>query len=106
MTLKDQHQRDIVLSGSKNFFVSAAAGTGKSTLLARKITRLLENEQQIPIEHLIAITYTNKAADDLRSKVELEISNREQDPSLNPSTRQHLRTCILDLPKMFYWYYS
>ncbi|MDR2812330.1 MAG: UvrD-helicase domain-containing protein [Puniceicoccales bacterium] len=55
-----------------NFSVIAPAGTGKTTAITRRIADIVAH-QSIPLEKLIIVTYTNKAAEELRQRALLEI---------------------------------
>src|SRR5207302_1546631 len=48
--------------------VRAGAGTGKTTVLVERIARLIRGGQAQP-EEILAITYSNNAADELRERV-------------------------------------
>ena len=61
----DRADRDaIVRELDRNFFVEAAAGTGKTKSLVDRAVALLA-EGETTIEHLAAVTFTIKAAAEL-----------------------------------------
>ena len=64
----DEEQKRIVESTAKNIIVVAGAGSGKTTVLTQRIRHLIENEGVIP-EDIIAITFTNAAADEMRERL-------------------------------------
>jgi ATP-dependent exoDNAse (exonuclease V) beta subunit len=49
-------------------FVSAGAGTGKTTVLVERFARAV-CERRLPIESVLAITYTERAAGELRGRI-------------------------------------
>lgn len=50
--------------------VSAAAGSGKTAVLVERTIRLLcDEEKHIPADHLLAVTFTNDAASQMREKL-------------------------------------
>ena len=50
--------------------VSAAAGSGKTTVLIERLSQLLLDEnKKIPAQNLLAVTFTNKAAAQMRTKL-------------------------------------
>ncbi|MCG3203587.1 MAG: ATP-dependent helicase/nuclease subunit A [Elusimicrobia bacterium] len=53
----------------KNLVVLAGAGTGKTTLLIDRLTLLLIGKE-IPIEKIVALTFTKKAAEEMRERLE------------------------------------
>ena len=57
-------------------FLTAGAGTGKTLVLVEKIGRLVAEGESL--EHIAAITFTNKATDELRDRLYREIYARWQ----------------------------
>lgn len=62
-------QREVVLAEDKALLVLAGAGSGKTRVLTTKIVRLLEEKAVAPW-HILAFTFTNKAAQEMRDRVE------------------------------------
>ena len=72
-TLADQAARDRVESDTAaTLFVEAGAGTGKTRALVRRLSTLLL-EDGIPVEQLAAITFTEKAAAELRDRLRMHL---------------------------------
>lgn len=70
---------------TKNLVVEAGAGTGKTTLL---ITRLCEAVlvQEIPVEKLVALTFTEKAAAEIKTRFIMQLHQVIDDLNENRST--------------------
>lgn len=65
----DWQARDAaVLETSKNIIVEAGAGTGKTTLLTDRLCYLILGKS-IPIDRIIALTFTEKAAAEIKSRL-------------------------------------
>src|SRR3954451_22408937 len=56
-------------------FVSAGAGTGKTTVLVERFVRAV-CEQGLDVESVLVITYTRKAAGELRSRIRAALHGR------------------------------
>jgi len=71
----DQAQRDRFISDlSTNFSVQASAGAGKTTaIIDRIVSFALNPEFQAKMKQLIVVTYTVKAAEELRQRARLNI---------------------------------
>lgn len=84
---EDQEERDQVLCPRKSFLVRAPAGSGKTTLLADRYRKLLEmlmadNEKRGPEnqrgpENILCLTFTRKAAGEMRDRIQCRIQKSE-----------------------------
>ena len=64
----DEDQRRVVLSDEDYSLVVAGAGAGKTTTIAAKVKYLVE-KQGINPEQILVISFTNKAVNELRDKI-------------------------------------
>jgi len=73
-TPPDQDQRDLIVSElSKNLLVEAAAGTGKTTSMIDRMVALLGSGSCGSVSTLAAVTFTRKAAAELRGKFRVRL---------------------------------
>ena len=69
----DQAARDLIVHElDKSFLVEAAAGTGKTTCLVERMVSLIR-EGKCPVETMAAVTFTKKAAAELRGRFQVRL---------------------------------
>ena len=79
MYLSDQAARDaIVTELDMTMMVEAGAGSGKTTSLVNRMVALI-GEGKATIEKISAVTFTRKAAAELRQKFQIELEKRFKD---------------------------
>lgn len=69
------YQMEAVLDDSPSCVVNANVGSGKTTVLIAKIL-YLHYEKSVPLEDMVVLTFTNKAADEIVSRL------RKKEPGL------------------------
>lgn len=75
MDFTDQ-QRNAITNHAHNLIVVAGAGSGKTRVLVERYLALLEANRDWPLDSLVAITFTKKAAGEMRDRVRKGLENR------------------------------
>src|SRR5262245_20964441 len=74
----DAADRALIRDGlDHTVIVEAAAGTGKTTELVRRILKVLESGRAT-IEQVVAVTFTEKAAGELKLRIRKELEGLRQ----------------------------
>lgn len=100
---QDKKQRQLALDATQSFIVQAPAGSGKTELLIQRFLTLL-NHVQKP-EEILAITFTKKAANEMRTRV---IKALKQAMDVEPASEHAKQTwrlakLVLERDKQFNW---
>lgn len=78
--LADQGVRDMIASElNRTLFVEAGAGSGKTRALVDRVELLVRSGA--PMESIVAITFTEKAATELRDRIRRRLESIEADPA-------------------------
>lgn len=80
----------------RNLVVVAGAGTGKTHALVERYLTLLDAHPEWPLESLVAITFTRKAAREMRERVRQELQARARDAARAQRPRRLARLADVD----------
>ncbi len=72
-------QEAAILAKGASVVVSAAAGSGKTSVLVERLIRLLsDQDQQCPAENMVVVTFTKDAAGEVRKRLNSALSRKIQ----------------------------
>ncbi len=86
-------QREAVTTLGRSLLVSAAAGSGKTTVLAERCAALVcdpPTAKRCRIDELLVVTFTDAAAGEMKSRIGAAIRKRLQDSPRDEHLRQQL----------------
>lgn len=63
-------------TSGKNILVSAGAGTGKTRVLVERFLHFV-TDKQVPVTEILALTFTEKAANEMKSRIQKRLAERE-----------------------------
>jgi ATP-dependent helicase/nuclease subunit A len=88
-------QEPAITARGCDVLVTAGAGTGKTrTLVARYLSLLADD---LPLRSVVAITFTRKAAREMRNRVRSAVQQHIRRPDIPPHERQHWETLYAEL---------
>ena len=101
----NEPQRRAVTAKPCNLLVLAGAGSGKTRVLAGRIAWLIQHEDVSPY-HILAVTFTNKAAHEMRGRIESLLQSSLSNMWVGTFHRLahrllHIHYQAADLPKNF-----
>src|SRR5258707_3467652 len=81
-------QHEAIFTHDRNLIVTAGAGSGKTRVLVERLVALLDTHQDWPLPSVVAITFTEKAAREMRDRVRQAIEKQIEDAPDDPSLRR------------------
>ncbi|MGB3975753.1 MAG: UvrD-helicase domain-containing protein [bacterium] len=89
-------QQKAALNLSHNIAVSAGAGSGKTRVLVERYLKILETNPELQAKNIVAITFTRKAASEMRERIRQRIS--ELMPDSTPNSKERYTRILDELP--------
>jgi DNA helicase II / ATP-dependent DNA helicase PcrA len=75
-------QRRAITHGQGPLLVIAGAGTGKTRVITERIRHLLQSDESLSGENILGLTFTNKAAGEMKARVVRATGERGKDVTL------------------------
>jgi ATP-dependent exoDNAse (exonuclease V) beta subunit len=96
-TIHDADVRERIRSSlDETMLIEAAAGTGKTTELVERIVNVLA-EGRTMVGEIVAVTFTEKAAGELKLRLRERLERERQDPLLNAGRRMRVDRALAGL---------
>lgn len=80
-------QQAVIASRHKNLLVSASAGAGKTAVLVERLCRFVI-EDRIPIHAILAMTFTEDAAKEMKVRLKQRLLEMDRDPWIDQQISQ------------------
>lgn len=100
-SILNENQKDAVLSDDKYLRIIAGAGSGKTRVLTMRIAHLIEDEDVRPYK-VLAITFTNKAANEMKERIEKMLGEQKFTPWVSTIHSLCVRILREDIQHMGY----
>ncbi|MFD0672243.1 UvrD-helicase domain-containing protein [Cohnella sp. GCM10027633] len=98
--LSDQADRDRILTDlNTTLLVEAGAGSGKTTSLVGRLLALIESG--VRVDQIAAITFTNKAADEMKERFRLALERAYRNMADETIARERLAEALGNLDHIF-----
>ncbi|HYE85225.1 MAG TPA: UvrD-helicase domain-containing protein [Vicinamibacterales bacterium] len=91
----DQRARRLAVDPLRNVALEASAGTGKTRVLVDRYVRLLE--VGVAPRNILAITFTRKAAAEMRQRVMATLRQRHREGGITPERWREIRDAFGDI---------
>ncbi|HSJ09815.1 MAG TPA: UvrD-helicase domain-containing protein, partial [Longimicrobiales bacterium] len=100
-TLPDQAARDRIHTDlDTSLLVEAGAGAGKTTEMVRRMVALVRSGRA-EVHQVAAVTFTRKAAAELRERFQTELETELRDGALDAATAERLDRALRDIDRAF-----
>lgn len=91
----DEAARRYAVDPENHVVLEASAGTGKTAVLVDRYVRLIE--KNVDPLNILAVTFTRKAAAEMRERVLIKLRERAADGSIKPDAWKALQDRIVDI---------
>jgi ATP-dependent helicase/nuclease subunit A len=94
LPVDDDARRTIASALDRSLLVEAGAGTGKTTVLVRRVIELVASGRVADVSRLVAITFTEAAAAELRDRIRRQLEHGSVEASRPAAERQKLDDAV------------
>jgi ATP-dependent helicase/nuclease subunit A len=94
LPIDDDARRTIASALDRSLLVEAGAGTGKTTVLVRRVVELVASGRVGDVSRLVAITFTEAAAAELRDRIRRQLEHASVDSSRRADERGRLDEAV------------
>lgn len=94
--IPNEAQKKAIETSGANILVSAAAGSGKTTVLVERVLKMVIRDK-VNIDSLIIVTFTKAAADSMKSKIYSRIRKAIKEENPDNETKEHLRKQLMKI---------
>ncbi|WP_125768022.1 helicase-exonuclease AddAB subunit AddA [Companilactobacillus furfuricola] len=91
-----ENQQKAIFHHGHDILVSAAAGSGKTTILIERIIELIKNGENV--DNLLVATFTDAAAKEMKDRLINRIKELVASDSLSDEQQQHMQSQIFKVP--------
>ena len=81
-------QQNAILSPVSNLLVTAAAGSGKTAVMAERILTRITGDNPTDVDKMLIVTYTNAAASEIRARIMQKITEELEKEKSDNLARQ------------------
>ena len=92
-----EEQKSAIMCEKGDFLVSASAGSGKTFVMIQRLITLI-TEGKTSVDKILAVTFTNLAAAEMKEKLAAAISEKLTDPDLDEDKKKRLKAELDELP--------
>ncbi|MBR2968229.1 MAG: UvrD-helicase domain-containing protein [Clostridia bacterium] len=90
-------QKQAIMHDKGNILVSASAGSGKTFVMIERLIRLIV-EGHADVSGILAVTFTNLAAAEMKEKLVNALTAKINDPQTDAETAKRLKEQLSDVP--------
>lgn len=95
LEMRDAEARTLAVDPTRNVALEASAGTGKTRVLVDRYVGLLL--AGVKPRHILAITFTRKAAAEMRQRILLQLGKRHREQAIPPELWKEIRDSVTDI---------